>query len=49
VRELREVERPVRREPLRLAGEEPVLALTPEDRELFIAPTGDAAAVRTLG
>jgi hypothetical protein len=49
VRELREVDRRLeRRDPVRDAGDEPVLALIPDDRETFIAAAGDAAAVLTL-
>ena len=49
VRELRDVDLlEDRRDPVRLAGDDPVLALMPEDRVLPIAPTPVAAAVRTL-
>ena len=50
VRELREVDLlEDRREPVRVAGEEPVLALMPEERVLpAIAPAPGAAAVLTL-
>jgi hypothetical protein len=49
VRELRDVDRRLeRRDPVRLAGDEPVLALMPDDRVLPIALTAVAAAVLTL-
>lgn len=49
VRELREVDRELdRRAPPRLAGEDPVLALMPDDLVLMAAPIAVPGAVLTL-